>query len=359
MKKNIFFISIFKLVLFGSSLQCCENNDFLIGDDLNLIQLSKKEKPMKSLSIVPYDSDWPMIFKKEADHLQKSLGDNVIDIHHVGSTSVPDLWAKPVIDINSVVKNGFDTIQPLEALGYVYKGEYNIPFRYFFIKEGNPKIHLHIYTPESSEIELNLLFRNYLRDHPETGQQYVDLKKKLVEQYDSFKKENSSFKEYTLGKYSFIQKVLHQAGFNKIRLLRCTHDLEWKAARAFRQKYFFDKVPMDDPYTWTFNHPDHVHFVLYQGTSIIGYAHIQLWPEACAALRIIVIEETYRGQKYGDQFLKLCERWLKQQGFKSFHTESSPQAFPFYQKQGYVDMPFDDPDGYESDPQDIPLGKIL
>ena len=240
---------------------------------------------MKSLTIVPYNPHWPAIFKKEADRLQKSLEDNAVGIHHVGSTSVTDLWAKPVIDIIGVVKNGLKAIQPLKDLEYLYKGEYNIPFRHFFTKEGNPKIHLHVYTPESPEIELNFMFRNYLRNHPEAAQEYIDLKKKLVEKYSSFKKENSSFKEYTLGKYSFIQKILHQAGFDKIRLLRCIHDLEWEAARAFRQKYFFDKMPMDDPYIWTFDHPDHIHFILYQGTSIIGYAHIQLWLNARAAFR--------------------------------------------------------------------------
>ena len=116
--------------------------------------------------------------------------------------------------------------------------------------------------------------------------------------------------------------------------MRCIHDLEWEAARAFRQKYFFDKMPIEDPYTWTFDYPDHVHFILYQGTSIIGYTHIQLWPHARAALRIIVIEETYQGQKYGEQFLKLCERWLEQQGFKSFHIGIDPSSFSFLSKTG-------------------------
>ena len=147
--------------------------------------------------------------------------------------------------------------------------------------------------------------------------------------------------------------------FKKLDFLQNHHCEEWQAAQNFRQKYFFDKVSMVDPYTWTFDHPDHVHFILYQKESIIGYAHIQFWPNARAALRIIVIDEIYRGQKYGEYFLKLCEKWLHQQKFKSIHTESSPQAFPFYQKQKYVNMPFDDPDGYENDPNDIALGKIL
>lgn len=153
--------------------------------------------------------------------------------------------------------------------------------------------------------------------------------------------------------------TLNQAGFDGLCMRFCTHHDEWKAARHFRNKYFFDKVPMEDPYTWTFDHKDHVHFVLYQGTEIVGYAHLQLWPEQRSALRIIVIDELYRNQGLGGHFLTLCERWLKEKEYKTFHTQSSPDAYNFYRKQGYTEMPFNDPDGYESDPQDIDMGKVL
>lgn len=116
---------------------------------------------------------------------------------------------------------------------------------------------------------------------------------------------------------------------------------------------------MEDPYTWTFDHKDHVHLVLYKGTNIVGYAHIQFWPENRAALRIIVIDESLRGQGLGGQFLSLCERWLKQKGFTVLQTQASPKAYPFYLKYGYNEIPFNDPDGYESDPQDTDMGKVL
>ena len=139
----------------------------------------------------------------------------------------------------------------------------------------------------------------------------------------------------------------------------CTYPEEWKVARTFRQKYFFDKVPVADPYTWTYDHKDHSHFVLYQEPQVVGYAHIQLWPDHRAALRIIVIDEPFRNQGFGAHFLRLCEGWLKQRGFNALHTQSSPEAFSFYSKQGYTEIPFNDPDRYESDPQDIDMGKVL
>lgn len=144
-----------------------------------------------------------------------------------------------------------------------------------------------------------------------------------------------------------------------IQFLQCTHPDEWQCARELRQRYFFDKVPILDPYTWTFTHSDHLHWVLYCGEERIGYAHIQLWPNSRAAIRIIAVEESWRQRGLGSQFLLGLEAWLEHHGYRSLHTESSPTAVKFYEKLGYSMMPFDDPDEYESDPRDTPMGKLL
>jgi GNAT superfamily N-acetyltransferase len=99
--------------------------------------------------------------------------------------------------------------------------------------------------------------------------------------------------------------------------MKCTQYAEWDFARKLRQKYFFDPLSMTDPYTWTFDHQEHVHLILYQGVEMVGYAHIQFWQDQRAALRIFVINEPYRHQGFGSQFLKLCEEWLKRQGVNS------------------------------------------
>jgi GNAT superfamily N-acetyltransferase len=134
---------------------------------------------------------------------------------------------------------------------------------------------------------------------------------------------------------------------------------EWKAARYFRDKYFFGPNGIEDPYTWTFQHDEHVHFILYQDADIIGYAHIQRWPEHRVALRIIVIDKHQRNNNSGSVLLQFIEKWLKTLGIKSIHTESRKSSLGFYLKNGYIDMPFDDPEGHESHPDDIPLGKVL
>lgn len=230
---------------------------------------------------------------------------------------------------------------------------------YGFSKRGEVDFNLHVYTENHPECELNLLFRDYLRAHYTSRDAYANLKYDLLQDKTSFEKNNPFFTEYTLRKGDFIRDILKKSGFNRLRFLKCSDHTEWDAAKHFRQKYFFDKVPIADPYTWTFNHPDHVHFVLYLGADIIGYAHIQLWPENRAAIRIIVIDDTQRNHGFGGQFLNLIEKWLKSHDHKSIHTESSPKALHFYKNHGYIDMPFNDPNGYESHPQDIPLGKLL
>ncbi|MBP9692839.1 MAG: GNAT family N-acetyltransferase [Alphaproteobacteria bacterium] len=312
------------------------------------------------IEVVPYNPDWPRIFEADAAQMKQALGDNCIAVHHVGSTAVPGLCAKPKIDIILVVKDMVHVVQNLEKIGYEYRGEFNIPLHLGFKKRPPlSNVNLHVYEEGNPEIELNLLFRDYLRTHPEPLEEYAALKWELVKQDASHHIVHGPFKGYTLEKDVFIKKILNQVGFNGLCMRFCTHYDEWEAARGFRQKYFFDKVPVTDPYTWTFDHQDHVHFVFYRGTEIVGYAHIQLWKDQRAAVRIIVIDKNSRAQGLGGHFLTLCERWLKEKGFKTFHTQSSPDAYGFYKKQGYSEMPFNDPDGYESDPQDIEMGKVL
>jgi len=121
----------------------------------------------KHIIVLPYDPDWPKIFETESQKIKNVLGDNCIAVHHVGSTSVPGLSAKPVIDMIVVIKDPKKAIQPLESLGFKYKGEYNIPMHLYFNRSEGVDTNLHVYEEDHPEIELNLLFRDYLRDQPE------------------------------------------------------------------------------------------------------------------------------------------------------------------------------------------------
>lgn len=312
------------------------------------------------IEIKPYDANWPNIFEAEATCIKKALADNCIAIHHVGSTSVPGLAAKPKIDIIAVVRDLFFDKSQLEAIGYKYRGGFNIPLRKSFtIRASDKNINLHVFDENDPEIELNILFRDHLCNYPEVRDEYALLKYKLIAEDLNHQKNDSIYRGYTLGKHDFIQNILSQSGFHKHRFVLCTHTAEWAAARHFRDTYFFGPQGIKDPYTWTFNHSEHAHLVLYQGTEIIGYAHIQFRPDQRAAIRIIAIDENKRNQNSGSLFLALIAKWLKSLGVKSIHAESRQSHLKFYLKNGYKEISFDDPQSHGSDPKDVPMGKVL
>lgn len=147
--------------------------------------------------------------------------------------------------------------------------------------------------------------------------------------------------------------------FDRLRVAKCTLDAEWDAAKHLRNRYFFDPLSIADPYTWTFEHPEHLHLVLYKGVDVIGYAHIQFWPRQRAALRIIVVDEGQRKHGYGSRFLELCEGLLRRQGIQSLHDEARPNVVGFYRRNGFTEMSFDDPSGEPPSPHDIAMGKRL
>lgn len=308
-----------------------------------------------SIEVVPYNGNWPTMFEQESILIQQALGANCIIIHHIGSTSVPGLSAKSIIDILPVVENILEVdkaTKAMEALGYESKGEYGIAFRRFFQKGKNIRTHnVHVYEKGDPEIDRYLKFRNWMRSHESDAQAYASLKIELAAKFPH------AILQYCNGKDAFVANIDIKDSFDGWRMVKALTDREWDTVRTLRQKYFFKSNT--DPYAYTFENKDHVHFVFYKNADIIGYAHLHLWAEGRAALRIIVIDENYRNRGFGSQFLKLCERWLCHQGFKTLLIQSSPEAYRFYCQHEYVKMPFNDPDGYETDLRDIEIGKIL
>jgi GrpB-like predicted nucleotidyltransferase (UPF0157 family) len=127
------------------------------------------------------------MFAKEAEKLNLTFGKEIVDIYHIGSTSVPGLKAKPIIDIMPVVKDiqmvDHYNVQMMK-IGYEPKGENGIPGRRYFQKGGDDRSHhVHIYQFGSDEIKRHLAFRDYLRRHPDVKKSYGELKEKLAQQF--------------------------------------------------------------------------------------------------------------------------------------------------------------------------------
>ncbi len=269
----------------------------------------------KTVEVISYNPNWPLEFEQEAENIKWALGKSCVEIHHVGSTSVPELAAKPRIDIIAVLCDITDAIEKLESLGYKYKGEFNIPFHLGFTKRTAPQVNLHVYEVGNPEIELNLLFRDYLRTHPKDRDRYQKLKYELLHDETSHVKNKSMFRGYTLGKDEFIKSILQKAGFQRICFRFACHRQEWETIKLLRKKYFFDPLDVNDSYDWSVEHKNDLHLLLYNGTEIIGYAQIQLNSENTAMLQIFIIEDSFKTKEVEKKFMDLCILWLERKGF--------------------------------------------
>jgi GrpB-like predicted nucleotidyltransferase (UPF0157 family) len=162
------------------------------------------------VEVLPYDPTWPQNYLAEVAQVSPILGSNLVAAHHIGSTAVPGLGAKPTIDILLIVR----ALQALDAcntalavLGYQAKGEHGIlGRRYFSKKEGDRHLfHIHAYAEGHADIERHLNFRDYLIAHPAAALDYQILKQGLAAQ---FREEPA---EYTAGKANFIREVESRA----------------------------------------------------------------------------------------------------------------------------------------------------
>jgi GrpB-like predicted nucleotidyltransferase (UPF0157 family) len=160
----------------------------------------------RMIEVLPYDPTWPMIYRVEAVQVATVLGSNLVAAHHIGSTAVPGLAAKPTIDILLVVcelQALDDRNTALAALGYQAKGEHGIlGRRYFSKREGDRHLfHIHAYAEEHTDINRHLNFRDYLIAHPAVALDYQTLKQALAEQF------RDAPAEYTAGKADFIREI--------------------------------------------------------------------------------------------------------------------------------------------------------
>jgi GrpB-like predicted nucleotidyltransferase (UPF0157 family) len=156
----------------------------------------------------PYDSTWPLEFAAEADRIERACSPLPIRLEHIGSTSIAGLAAKPVIDVLAGRPgnvSGDSYVAAFRQLGYEHKGAYGVPGRNYF-RRGTPRTHhVHLLSWASPVWEDHLLFRDYLRAHPETAREYETLKRELVAMYFQDKE------RYTDGKGPFVRSIVRRA----------------------------------------------------------------------------------------------------------------------------------------------------
>lgn len=159
--------------------------------------------------IAPYDPEWRRLFLELGTQLRNSLQDLAVRIDHVGSTSIVGIDAKPIIDIQISVPD-YDDVNSyksrIERLGFVMRTDNpDKTKRYFREVPGNRRTHIHVRRAGSFSEQMTLLFRDYLREHPQDCQLYVQEKHRLMELYS-----NERVK-YVEGKGPVVWKILHRA----------------------------------------------------------------------------------------------------------------------------------------------------
>jgi GrpB-like predicted nucleotidyltransferase (UPF0157 family) len=156
--------------------------------------------------IVEYDPAWPAAFVRLRDRAQAALGDVAIAIEHVGSTAVPGLPAKDVIDLVAVIESDDDlpeAISRLEAIGYEARGSLGVEGREaFWWPDGEKRHHLYVSPKTSAELQAQVAFRDLLRSDAALAQDYVELKRELAERF------RDDRNAYTEGKTEFIESAL-------------------------------------------------------------------------------------------------------------------------------------------------------
>jgi GrpB-like predicted nucleotidyltransferase (UPF0157 family) len=161
------------------------------------------------ITVVDYDPRWPDLFTFLQKRVAGALGELDAAIEHVGSTAVPGLAAKPVIDIDVLLASPDAlpaAIERLASLGYAHQGDLGIPGREAFLTpENDPPHHLYVCPPASLAFRRHVAFRDYLRSHPEEAGAYGELKRTLALRF------RSDIEAYVAGKTEFVTECVRRA----------------------------------------------------------------------------------------------------------------------------------------------------
>jgi GrpB-like predicted nucleotidyltransferase (UPF0157 family) len=153
-------------------------------DELRAVTVGKLQPLAGEIELADYDPAWPDLFRREVERIRAILGDRVLQLEHVGSTSVPGLAAKPIIDILLVVADSADEqayVAPLQAAGYVLRIREPDWHEHRVLKGPDTNINLHVFSAESDEIERMLAFRDRLRADESERVLYERAKRELAQ----------------------------------------------------------------------------------------------------------------------------------------------------------------------------------
>jgi GrpB-like predicted nucleotidyltransferase (UPF0157 family) len=162
----------------------------------------------KPIELVEYDEAWPELFRREADRIRSALGGRALLIEHTGSTSVPGLAAKPIIDIVLVVADSADEnsyVPALEATGYVLRIREPEWYEHRVLKATDPSINMHVFSKDCPEIDRMLLLRDWLRGNAADRELYERTKRELAQ------KDWKYVQNYADAKTAVVEEIIGRA----------------------------------------------------------------------------------------------------------------------------------------------------
>jgi GrpB-like predicted nucleotidyltransferase (UPF0157 family) len=177
-------------------------------EDLRAAWVMEPPKLAGKVQVVDYDPAWPGLFQREAERIRAVLGERVVQLEHVGSTSVPGLAAKPIIDIMLIVPDSSEEpayVPDLEAAGYVLVIREADWYQHRCFKGPDTNVNLHVYSPGCPEIERYLIFRDRLRGHPDERAHYQQVKRELAERNWTY------VQEYADAKTEVVESIIARA----------------------------------------------------------------------------------------------------------------------------------------------------
>lgn len=177
-------------------------------EELQKVMVDELKPHNAPITLVEYDPSWPDLFEREANRIRSVLGGAALQIEHVGSTSVPGLCAKPIIDILLVVKNSDDEpsyVPALEAAGYRLRIREPEWFEHRMFKGPDTDINLHVFSLGAPEIDRILRFRDWLRSNESDRDKYAQVKRSLA------KKKWRHVQHYADAKTSIVQEIMERA----------------------------------------------------------------------------------------------------------------------------------------------------
>lgn len=151
---------------------------------LKAVTIGNVEELKEKVTLCEYNNMWAELFQKEQDKIDKALKGNFVSIEHVGSTSVPGLCAKPILDILLLVRDSRDEfmyVPALEKAGYVLKIREPEWYEHRMMKKFSPEVNLHVFSKGCVEADRMIAFRNRLRTHEKDREQYASVKRNLAE----------------------------------------------------------------------------------------------------------------------------------------------------------------------------------